>query len=120
MHNQVVWCDIPVTDLNRSVKFYSDVLGAKVEKQSSSGMEFAVLPHVGEGVGGCLVLAKDNEPSAKGPLVYLNCGGRLDDAIATVEPNGGKIVEPKHAIGPYGFRALVLDSEGNRIALHSK
>jgi len=45
--------------------------------------------------------------------------GRLDEAIATVEPNGGKIVQPKDAIGPNGFRAVVMDSEGNRIALHS-
>jgi len=44
----------------------------------------------------------------------------LDQAIAAVEPNGGKIVEPRHQIGPYGFRAVVIDSEGNRIALHSR
>jgi predicted enzyme related to lactoylglutathione lyase len=53
-------------------------------------------------------------------LLYFNCEGRLDQAIAAVEPNGGKIVQPRHQIGPYGFRAVVLDSEGNRIALHSK
>ena len=52
-----------------------------------------------------------------GPLIYLNCEGRLDAAIATVETNGGKIAPAaKHQIGPYGFRAVVLDSEGNRIA----
>jgi predicted enzyme related to lactoylglutathione lyase len=43
----------------------------------------------------------------------------LDEAIAAVEPNGGKIVEPKHPIGPFGFRAVIIDSEGNRVALHS-
>jgi uncharacterized protein len=43
----------------------------------------------------------------------------LDEAIATVVPNGGKIVQGKHPIGPFGFRAIVIDSEGNRVALHS-
>ncbi len=33
--------------------------------------------------------------------------------------NGGKIIEPKKQIGPYGFRAIILDSEGNKMALHS-
>jgi len=49
----------------------------------------------------------------------LNCKGRLDAAITDVEKNGGKILKSKHQIGPHGFRAVVLDSEGNRIALHS-
>jgi predicted enzyme related to lactoylglutathione lyase len=53
-------------------------------------------------------------------LLYFNCQGRLDEAVAAVGPNGGKVLQPKHPIGPYGFRAVVLDSEGNRIALHSK
>jgi predicted enzyme related to lactoylglutathione lyase len=49
----------------------------------------------------------------------LNAEARLVEAIAAVEPFGGKVLKPKHPIGPYGFRAVVLDSEGNRVALHS-
>ena len=52
-------------------------------------------------------------------MIYLNVNGRLDDAIAAVAAHGGKVIQPKHEIGPFGFRAIVLDSEGNRIALHS-
>jgi predicted enzyme related to lactoylglutathione lyase len=52
-------------------------------------------------------------------MVYLNANGRLDDAIASVVANGGKVLQPKHPIGPFGFRAIILDSEGNRVALHS-
>ena len=52
-------------------------------------------------------------------MIYLNANGRLDEAIAAVLPNGGKVLKPRHAIGPYGSRAIILDSEGNRIALHS-
>ena len=120
MSNQIVWCDIPVTDLDRAIKFYSAVLGQTVSKETYPGMEIGLLPHEGESVGGCLALMEDRKPSADGPMIYLNCEGRLDVAIAQVELNGGKVVKPKHPIGPYGFRAIVLDSEGNGIALHSK
>ena len=119
--NQVVWFDIPVTELDRAVRFYSAVLGAPAQKQQFSGIHFAVLPHQEGAVSGCLVPADGHKtkPSAHGPLLYLNCEGRLDQAVTAVEANGGKVLEPKHPIGPYGFRAIVLDSEGNRIALHS-
>jgi predicted enzyme related to lactoylglutathione lyase len=53
-------------------------------------------------------------------LVYLNAQGRLDEAVAAVVANGGKVIQPKHPIGPHGFRAIIHDSEGNRIALHSR
>jgi uncharacterized protein len=120
MTNQIVWCDIPVGDLDRAIKFYSAVLRQTVSKESHGGMNFGLLPHTDGSVGGCLVKTDDAKPSANGPLVYLNCEGRLDTAISVVEKSGGKILKPKHQIGPYGFCAVVLDSEGNRIALHSK
>ena len=120
MTNTIVWCDIPVNDLDRAIKFYSAVLGQTVSKESHAGMTFGLLPHANENASGCLVETDDAQPSVNGPLVYLNCEGRLDAAIAAGEKNGGKVLQPKHQIGPYGFRAVILDSEGNRIALHSK
>lgn len=120
--NLAVWFDLPVEDLDRAMHFYSAVLGSPVRKQQFSGMSFAVLPHEETGVSGCLTPkspGNDNKPSDHGPLIYLNCHGRLDEAIAAVAPNGGKVLQPRHPIGPYGYRAIVLDSEGNRIALHS-
>jgi predicted enzyme related to lactoylglutathione lyase len=120
MSHQIVWCDIPITNLDRAIAFYSAVIGAKVEKQSYPGMTFGLFPHSGDSVSGCLTEMADSKPSPDGPMIYLNCEGRLDAAIAAVEAHGGKVLKPKHQIGPYGSRAVVLDSEGNRIALHSK
>jgi hypothetical protein len=120
MPNQIVWVDIPVVELDRAIRFYSAMLGTPVKKEEFSGMAMGLLPHQGEDVGGCLTKSESFRPSANGPLIYLNAQGRLDEALAAVEPNGGKVMQPKHQIGPYGFRAVVIDSEGNRIALHSK
>lgn len=53
-----------------------------------------------------------------GPLLYSSVQGYLDQAIAAIEPNGGKVLQAKHQIGPYGFRTVVVDSEVNRVALH--
>jgi predicted enzyme related to lactoylglutathione lyase len=119
MANQIVWCDIPVLDLDRAIRFYSAVLGTAVTKQDIPGMSMGVLPHENDDVAGCLFQKPEEKPSAHGPLLYLNCQGRLDQAIAAVEPNGGKVINAKHSIGPYGHRAVILDSEGNRMALHS-
>ncbi len=120
MANQIVWVDIPVLDLNRAMRFYSAVLGKPCEKQEFPGMAFALLPHADTDVSGCLFTMDNEKPSTTGPLIYLNAQGRLDEAIAVVEPNGGKVMIPKHQIGPHGFRAVIHDSEGNRIALHSR
>jgi predicted enzyme related to lactoylglutathione lyase len=120
MANQGVWFDMPIDDLDRAIRFYSAVLGAEVQKQTYGQMSFATLPHKDGDASGCLTPMKESGPrSANGPLLYFNCDGRLDQAIAAVEPNGGKVQQAKHQIGPYGFRAVVVDSEGNRIALHS-
>jgi predicted enzyme related to lactoylglutathione lyase len=118
MKNYVVWFDIPVTDLERATQFYSQVLATSIER-TVPGMPMGVFAHEGPGVAGCLYQDADARPSEHGPLMYFDVDSRLDEALAKVESNHGKIVQPKHAIGPYGFRAIVLDSEGNRIALHS-
>jgi uncharacterized protein len=119
MANQIVWCDIPVSELDRAVKFYSAVLGREIKKQDFPGMTVGVLPHNDGEVGGCLLQNSEEKPSAQGVMIYLAVNGRLDEAIAAVTAHGGKILQPKQDIGPFGFRCVILDSEGNRIALHS-
>jgi predicted enzyme related to lactoylglutathione lyase len=101
------------------MRFYSSVLGTAVKKEDSPGLTVGILPHNDGEVGGCLFVSDNEKPSDRGAMIYLNCNGRLDDAIAAVGSNGGKVLQPKHPIGPFGFRAIVLDSEGNRVALHS-
>jgi predicted enzyme related to lactoylglutathione lyase len=122
--NTLCWTDIPVADLERAITFYSAVLGKKVDKIFEQGSAYGLLPHEEQNASGCLCVGADsvgseNRPSQTGPLIYISVEGRLDDAIKQVSSNGGKILQDKHPIGPHGFRAVIIDSEGNRIALHS-
>lgn len=117
--NRAVWFDVPVADLDRAVKFYAAVLGIGVHKESFQNFTFAVLDHH-DGNGGCLVIKPEEISSTGGILVYFNVDGRIKDAVAQVGKNDGSVVQPTHSIGPHGFRAIVKDSEGNRMALHSR
>jgi predicted enzyme related to lactoylglutathione lyase len=122
--NTLCWTDIPVTNLDRAVKFYSAVLGSEVSKMSEAGFEYGLLPHEEQNASGCLCVDADsvgnrNQPSQNGPLIYLSVEGRLDDAVKAASANGGKVLQEKQQIGPHGFRAVIVDSEGNRLALHS-
>ncbi len=116
MANRVVWFDIPVEDLGRAIEFYSKVLNVSVEEAHG----VAVLEHSGNDVAGCLFKSDDEEPSNRGLLLYFNVSGRLDAAMKAVAQCGGKILKAKEQIGVHGYRTIVLDSEGNRVALHSE
>jgi uncharacterized protein len=117
-HNRAVWFDIPVVDLERAASFYRAVLAIQMHREQFQGSAFYVLEHAG-GNGGCLVVSP-SAVGAGGILVYLNVDGRIRDAVQQVEQRGGRVIEQIHAIGPHGFRAVIQDSEGNRVALHSQ
>ena len=119
-NNTICWADIPVTDLDRAITFYSAVLGKEVVKQSAGpNCEFGLLPHTEDNVAGCLAKMEDNKPSQTGPLLYLSVEGRLAEAADIARKNGGQVLVEPHPIGPHGHRAVIVDTEGNRIALHS-
>ncbi len=88
--------------------------------QKGDSCAFGLLPHTGTNASGCLVVDPQNKPSREGPLIYLSVHERLDAAIQAAAENGGQVLAAKHSIGPYGFRAIIVDSEGNRVALHSE
>ena len=119
MANTAVWFDVPAKNLERAVGFYSSVLGCNISIHEFPGGKIGVFPHEGTEVGGCIFQDENFKPSESGLLVYFNVQGRLAGATQQAEANGGKIVIDNESIGEHGFRSVVIDSEGNKIALHS-
>jgi predicted enzyme related to lactoylglutathione lyase len=121
MKNAINWFEIPVEDFDRAKTFYETILGVTIEVSPTSRKERreGYFPAEGGGIGGSLVQGEGYEPSQKGTLLYLNAGEDLGEALAKVEQAGGKIVVPKTSLGPNGFIALFIDTEGNKVAFHS-
>lgn len=115
--------EIPTTNLERAQKFYEEILGIRFNKLDLPNIKMRMFPiEDPSGVGGSLCDSGGfHKPSATdGPLVYLNGNPDVQLILDKVEKAGGKIPVPKTEISPaFGHMAVILDSEGNRIAFHS-
>ncbi|MGV3623316.1 MAG: VOC family protein [Archangium sp.] len=116
--NAVRWFDIPVADLDRATKFYERITESKLVRYGTdqiTGAMFAV-----KGVSGTLIKGHSFVPSQEGSIVYLDGGDDLSVVLSRVPDAGGKVLLPKTPIGEgRGFFAYFLDTEGNRVGLHS-
>ncbi|WP_412985984.1 VOC family protein [Pontimicrobium sp. IMCC45349] len=121
MTNAISWFEIPVTDYQRAKKFYSNVLASEITDMPMDDVEYGMLPYdmQNNGVGGGLIKSEFAKPTQDGVTVYLNGGDDLSAPLSRVEDAGGKVIMPKTAIGEHGFMAQFIDTEGNKIALHS-
>lgn len=122
--NPIGWIEIPVTDLSRAATFYETVLQIDIQKVQFGNVLMGWFPshQSGSGTSGTLIQYEDAyKPSdTHGPLIYFTCID-LSDELTRVEEAGGKIVQAKTQISEeIGYMALLHDTEGNRIALHSK
>lgn len=123
MANQLVWADIPVTDMARARAFYSKLLGTSVEELPGSDGKVALLMQPGTGdeddASADLALDADTKPSTThGPVIYLSANGDMDGMLQRAVEAGGKIHRPKQDFGEMGgWLALIIDSEGNLIGL---
>ncbi|WP_340113139.1 VOC family protein [Maribellus mangrovi] len=124
-NNAVGWFEIPVSNMERAMGFYETVLDLKMDRNQMGPLDMAWFPWNEEGLGSPGSLVRHEEfykPSADGVLIYLTAhSGDLANELARVETAGGKVLQPKTKISDeYGFMALILDTEGNRVALHSR
>jgi len=124
--NMVGWFEIPVSDMDRAVKFYNKVFQIKIAVHHMGELVMGWFPFPenpeAKGAGGSLVYHKEfYKPSKEGALVYFTSrSGDISDELSRIEKAGGKILKPKTQISPdHGYMALFLDSEENRVALHS-
>lgn len=119
--NPIGWVEIPALDIARAQTFYGKTFGFKFKTQDFMGSKMAMFPMVneGKGSGGALMQGSGYIPSHEGSLVYFSVPD-IEAVSKKVTQNGGKIFNPKMAIGDFGFIAICEDSEGNRVALHSR
>jgi predicted enzyme related to lactoylglutathione lyase len=125
MTSAISWFEIPVTDLNRAQEFYETIFGISLIPVDLPNIKMRMFPidDPMTGIGGALADTGGtfHKPSATdGPLIYLNANPDLQNVLDKVEAAGGKVFVPKTEISPeYGFMGVFIDSEGNRIGLHS-
>ncbi|PTQ78801.1 hypothetical protein C8R26_101116 [Nitrosomonas oligotropha] len=122
-NNPVGWFEIYVQDMERAKRFYESVFQTKLERlDSPAGMpvELWSFPMMkGQmGASGALVKMADGPSGGNAVLVYFSCADCAVEA-ARAAPAGGQLIREKISIGPYGFIALIRDTEGNMIGLHS-
>jgi uncharacterized protein len=120
--NAVQWFEIPAQDLERAYTFYHTILHGNVRKGTFGNGDlilFNVPFNTGEAVGGAIVKRPDLIPTTDGGVIYLNAFGKLSDAVNKVELAGGKVFSPEINLGTFGFSAVIMDSEGNKIGLLS-
>ena len=123
MKHTLNWFEIPTTNLSRAQAFYETVLATKLKHENFFGIEMSIFPREGdsrEGVTGALVNNPKLIAGASGSVVYLDARGDLDGCIARTKAAGGEVLMPKTSIGPMGFIALIADTEGNRVGLHTE
>ncbi|MFK5974040.1 MAG: VOC family protein [Flavobacteriaceae bacterium] len=121
MTNAINWFEIPVKNFERAKAFYNSMLETEIMDHHMPNVKYGVFSYDADNnkVGGAIIEADGANPSTEGVTVYLNGGDDLSAPLSRVETAGGKIVIPKTDIGENGFMAQFIDTEGNRIALHS-
>lgn len=115
--NPIAYVEIPVTDMDRAVAFYTTVFGTDFRRQVIDGYEMALFP-ASDGAGATAALAKGDvyRPSKDGAIVYFRVGD-IRATVARAEAAGGSVLYPVKDVGEFGLVGEIADSEGNRIAL---
>lgn len=114
------WFEIPVQDFERAATFYAALLNNTVQEAVILNNRMGFFPSTDGKFAGAIVQGEEYHPSANGSLIYLDANPDLSEMLSRVENAGGHILLGKTEIPPdNGFYAVVLDTEGNKIALHS-
>lgn len=118
--HRAVWFEIPATDLARAQRFYTAILATGFREEQMGEARMAVFEAAADAVKGCLVSGPHWQPASTGSIVYLNAGHDLQPVLDRVAAAGGQVLVGKTLIAPQiGYYAVLKDSEGNAVGLHS-
>jgi predicted enzyme related to lactoylglutathione lyase len=114
---QTIWVEIPAADLERAKVFYENVFGHEPTDIIDDGVRrITILP----GTPSVSLNQVDGFlPTDQGSLPYFHVDEALSGALQRVIEAGGRVIDPPEERPGYGFFALVVDSEGNALTLHS-
>ncbi|MCC6839815.1 MAG: VOC family protein [Flavobacteriales bacterium] len=116
----VTWFEIPAYDMLRAKAFYDQVYGITMGTSLVGDFAMAYFP-TETGIGGAVVQGPGCLPNDTGALLYLNAAVGLDTMLDRVVQAGGRVVMGRTLIGEdAGWFALIIDTEGNRLALHER
>jgi predicted enzyme related to lactoylglutathione lyase len=121
-HNMVGWFEIPVHDMDRAKTFYEAVFQVELSIQDFGGVLMGWFPFDEKkpGATGTLIKQQSYVPSQEGTLVYF-VSTDVQNELDRIESAGGIIIQQKTQISPeHGFMGVFLDTEGNKVALHSQ
>jgi uncharacterized protein len=114
-----VWAEIPVTDLDRAIGFYSKVFSVDMKKDATGPNPVAFFPTAQPGgVAGHLYPGKP-APEGTGATVHFASPDKLETALERVTTAGGKVLSDVITI-PAGRFSYCLDPDGNSIGVFSK
>lgn len=124
-HNVVGWFEIPVIDIERAAAFYQAVFGFSLTREKLGPLDMAFFPGVENTIGAAGALVRFEpayRPSLDGVVIYFTAfSGDAAVELSRVEAAGGHVLQPKRLItDEIGYMGLFRDSEGNRIAVHSR
>ena len=115
----VSWFEIPSSDFNRAVSFYESIFAQELQKGDFMGTPTAVFAYERPAVSGCILKEEGHTPSTSGTLVFLNTDGIFDDVLLRVAKAGGKVEKVMELPNGLGRAAHIIDTEGNRVGLHT-
>ncbi len=122
--NSFNWFEIPALNIGRAQEFYEiifdmdmphvqEIMGRKIVRFPTELTNGKVLA--------AIVESPSHKPSAEKPVIYLNANPDIQMILDRVEEFDGKIIMPKTKISPgIGYKAYIIDTEGNKIGLHAK
>jgi predicted enzyme related to lactoylglutathione lyase len=120
LENAINWFEIPAVDFDRAVRFYGEIYAREMPTRDMGHLRMGFFSHEQGQVGGAVVAGEGYQPSKNGAKVFLNGGADLTPVLDRVDAAGGTVVMGKTEIAPeIGYFAIIDDTEGNRIYLHS-
>jgi len=119
MDKLIKFIEIPVVNLERASDFYKAIFGLSLNYMELRNAKLALFCIPGDQTNGALVQGAGYQPSKNGTLIYMDGGEDMVSLISRIPKFGGKVTMDRSSLDDHGFVARFIDTEGNKIGIHS-